>query len=135
MVRVVDGDTIRVLSRGADERVRLIGIDAPEVASFGGEGECFGPEAAAHAERRLGGRTVGLELDRDPRDRFGRLLAYVHLGEEVFNLTLVRKGYAVAMPVPPNVARREALARAERRAREEGRGLWSRCRPQATAPG
>jgi endonuclease YncB( thermonuclease family) len=75
----------------------------------------------------LDGRTIRLEFDVDLRDRYDRLLAYVLVGEEFFNLTLVQLGYATADPVPPDTARAAGFAGAERDARAERRGLWSAC--------
>jgi micrococcal nuclease len=77
--------------------------------------------------RRLSGRVVRLSFDVGRRDRYGRLLAYVYLGPELFNLTLVRLGYAVADPVPPDTAMAGTFASAEAGAKREGRGLWSAC--------
>ena len=128
LTKVTDGDTVRVLYGRREERVRLIGIDTPEVAWYGGPGECFGVEAAEYAKRRLEGRVVRLEFGADRRDRYGRLLAYVHLENELFNLTLVRLGYATVDPVAPNTGMAGLFARAEARARTAGEGLWSRCR-------
>jgi len=128
LVKVTDGDTIRILHRGRKERIRLIGIDSPEVQWYGGSGECFGVEAARYAEHRLRGRVVRLEFGADPRDRYGRLLAFVYLDNELFNLTMVRLGYATADPVAPNTRLAPLFARAEARARAAGEGLWSRCR-------
>ncbi len=127
VAKVTDGDTIRVLYRGRDERVRLIGIDTPEVPWYGGPEECFGVEAANYARRRLEGRAVRLISGAERRDRYGRLLAYVYLDGELFNLTLVRLGFATADPVPPNTRLAQLFARAEGRARAAGEGMWSRC--------
>ncbi len=128
LIKVSDGDTIRVMYRGHEERVRLIGVDTPEVPWYGGSGECFGVEAARYAKRRLEGRLLRLEFGADRRDRYGRLLAYVYVDGELFNLTLVRLGYAAADPVSPNTRLAPRFARAEVRARATGKGLWSRCR-------
>jgi micrococcal nuclease len=127
VTKVTDGDTIHVTFQGQDERVRLIGIDTPEVPWYGGQGDCFGVEAALFARRRLSGRSIRLAFDVDRRDRYGRLLAYVYLGDQLFNLTLVRLGYARADPVPPDIRRAPEFARAEAQARMAGRGLWSAC--------
>ncbi|HEX2090204.1 MAG TPA: thermonuclease family protein [Actinomycetota bacterium] len=128
LIEVTDGDTVRVLYRGREERVRLIGIDTPEVPWYGGFGECFGVEAARYAKRRLEGRVVRLEFGPDRRDRYGRLLAYIYVRDELFNLTLVRLGYAAADPVSPNTRLAPLFAQAEARARAARVGLWSRCR-------
>ncbi|HEX2267506.1 MAG TPA: thermonuclease family protein, partial [Actinomycetota bacterium] len=100
----------------------------PEVPWYGGSGECFGVEAARYAKRRLQGRLVRLEFGADRRDRYGRILAYVYLDDELFNLTLMRLGYAAADPVSPNTRLASLFARAQVRAQAAGEGLWSRCR-------
>jgi micrococcal nuclease len=127
VTKVTDGDTIHVTFQGHDERVRLIGIDTPEVPWYGGEGDCFGEEAGLFARRRLSGRSVRLGFDVDRRDRYGRLLVYLYLGDELFNLTLVQLGYARADPVPPDTRLAPEFAQAEARARMARRGLWSAC--------
>src|SRR6266542_7155883 len=127
VTKVTDGDTIHVTFLGLDEGVRLIGIDTPEVPWYGGKGECFGVEAGLFARGRLSGRSVRLSFDTDRRDRYGRLLAYVYLNQELFNLTLVRLGYARADPVPPDTRLAAQFSRAEGEARAAGRGLWSAC--------
>ncbi len=110
-----------------DERVRLIGIDTPESVRPGTPVECFGRAASAATERLVEGRRVRLELDVERRDRYGRLLAYVHRGGRMVNATLVREGYATPYTVPPNVRHAERFTALARRARREGRGLWSAC--------
>src|SRR5437773_3893799 len=72
VLKVTDGDTIHVRYLGRDERVRLIGIDTPEVPWYGGHAECFGDEAGRYTRRRLGGQTVRLVFDVQLRDRYGR---------------------------------------------------------------
>jgi micrococcal nuclease len=127
VVSVTDGDTFHALYRGGDQRVRLIGIDTPEVPWYGGRGACFGVQSALYARRRLAGRTVGLAFDSERMDKYGRLLAYVYVGPELFNLTLVRMGFATADPVPPDTRMAGVFEAAQTRAREELRGLWARC--------
>jgi micrococcal nuclease len=125
--RVVDGDTIQVRFLGRDERVRLIGVDTPEVSWYGGQGDCFGERAGLYTRARLSGRTVRLVFDVDRRDRYGRLLAYVYLGSELFNLTLVQRGYAEVETVPPDTRLARVFEAAAGRARSAGLGLWSAC--------
>jgi micrococcal nuclease len=127
VTKVSDGDTIHVTYQGRDERVRLIGVDTPEVSWYGGKAECFGEEAGLYTRGHLEGRSVRLAFDVDLRDRYDRLLAYVFVGDELFNLTLVRLGYAGADPVPPDTARAAAFGDAEREAKATGRGQWSAC--------
>jgi micrococcal nuclease len=120
--RVTDGDTIRLVGIG---RVRLIGVDTPEV--FGGV-ECYGREASAFAKRLLPpGARVRYRLGIEPRDRYGRALAYVWLDDgRLLNGLLVELGYAQPLTIPPNVDYAERFVAAARRARRAGRGLWGR---------
>jgi micrococcal nuclease len=129
VVRVVDGDTIRVALGGRVERVRYIGIDTPESVKPDTPVQCYAHRAAAENARLVRGRRVRLVLDVEPRDRFGRLLAYVYRASDglFVNADLVRRGFARTLTIPPNVrfaARFRALAA---RARRAHRGLWSAC--------
>ena len=127
VTRVVDGDTVEVAFEGRELDVRLIGIDTPESVKPDSAVECYGPEASAYTEGRLEGETVRLEFDVERLDPFDRTLAYVWLGDELFNETLVREGYALVTTFPPNVAYVERFRDAQRLAREQGLGLWSAC--------
>ena len=124
---MTDGDTVHVLSEGQDVRVRLIGVDTPEVGWYGGRPECFGAEAGLYTRRRLNGRRVRLVFDVDRFDRYGRTLAYVYVGQELFNLTLVQRGYARADPVPPDTRMADIFANAEHEASAAARGIWAAC--------
>jgi micrococcal nuclease len=127
VIRVVDGDTILVLLDGVRERVRYIGIDTPESVAEQPL-ECYGHRASDENERLVGGRTVTLTTDEEPRDRFGRLLAYVRREpDDLFvNEALVRGGFATTLEIRPNV-RYAGTFREERKARAAGRGLWGAC--------
>jgi micrococcal nuclease len=130
VARVIDGDTILVVVGGHEERVRLIGIDTPETKDPRRPVQCFGSEAAARTAALLpAGTPVRLVRDVELRDRYDRLLAYVHRADDdlFVNLTLAREGYAAAATYPPNVAHSEAITAAAARAREERRGLWGAC--------
>jgi micrococcal nuclease len=129
VVRVVDGDTIRVRVGGREERVRYIGIDTPESARQGMGVECFARRAAAENARLVDGRRVRLEPDAEARDRYGRLLAYVFRVEDerMVNESLVRGGYAVPLTIPPNDRYAARFVHAADEARESRRGLWGAC--------
>lgn len=127
VTRVVDGDTVIARVGGEELRVRLIGIDTPETVAPGQPVECFGPAASAFTHRRLEGRDVKLEFDVERLDRYGRTLAYVWLGGELFNETLVREGYAVVTTFPPDVRYVDRFVAAQRAAREQHLGLWGAC--------
>jgi micrococcal nuclease len=124
---VVDGDTLRAFIREREERIRLIGVDAPETAHPGREGECFGEASATFTKRKLEGRRIRLEFDVQHRDRFGRLLAYVILGDALFNEVLIAQGFATAEAYPPNLRHQSRLILAEAEARLRQRGLWRAC--------
>lgn len=126
--RVVDGDTAKVFFGGRSEYVRYIGIDTPESVKPGSPVECYGEEAKDFNQGLLARQpTVRLEFDREERDRYGRLLAYVYSGGTLLNAELLRRGYATTMAIPPNDSRAGQFERLERQARAAGRGLWSAC--------
>ena len=124
VIRVVDGDTINVQLADRVEKIRYIGVNAPEI-HHPIKGEEPGGRAAAQVNRGLViGRRVRLELDVQPRDRYGRLLAYVWVGDTMVNAELVRLGYAQVMTVPPNVRYQDLFLKLQREARDASRGLW-----------
>jgi len=129
VVRVVDGDTIRVALPSGEEPVRYIGIDTPESVKPGSPVECFGKRAGAFNERLVAGERVRLVRDVEERDRYGRLLAYVYRARDglFVNAELVRRGYATVATFPPNVAHEREFRRLARAARRSARGLWSQC--------
>ena len=127
VIRVVDGDTAHIEIDGRDVTVRFIGIDTPESVAPDQPVDCYGPEASAYTQDRLEGARVRLEYDVEREDRYGRTLAYVWLGDELFNETLVRQGYALVTTFPPNVEYVNRFTAAQRDAREHGRGLWDAC--------
>jgi micrococcal nuclease len=128
VVRVVDGDTIKVrLDGGRIERVRYIGIDTPESVKPGTPVQCFAKKASHFNASLVDGRQVTLKTDAEERDRYGRLLAYVYTDGRFVNRELVARGYARTLTIPPNVAHADEFARLARRAREAGVGLWQAC--------
>jgi micrococcal nuclease len=135
VTHVVDGDTIDVtLADGDEEAVRYIGIDTPETVKPDTPVQCGGPRAHEVNERLVGGRTVTLHFDEEPRDVYGRLLAYVYVpgagrgGHRLFvNAELARRGLARTLTIPPNDSFAPLFARLAARAGAAGRGLWGRC--------
>ncbi len=123
VVRVIDGDTIVIEN---NERVRYIGMDTPELARGKRPAEPYADEAKAFNQRLVGGKRVRLEFDKEERDRFGRLLAYVYVGEVMVNEELVRSGLARAAAYPPNLRYRSRFEKLEEEAKEDGRGIWGK---------
>jgi micrococcal nuclease len=140
VIRVIDGDTLRVEFQGRAESVRLIGVDTPESRinkKARGDAERSGKDVAAilamgkratEFVRRLvkPGDILQLEFDVKERNHYRRLLAYVYLDDgRMLNEVIVREGYGVVMTVPPNVKYVDRFTSAMRESREAGRGLWS----------
>jgi micrococcal nuclease len=129
VTRVVDGDTVEVELPGGSEDVRYIGIDTPESVAPGQPVECFGKRASEVNDRLVEGERVRLVFDDERRDKYGRLLAYVHAGPLFVNAELVRRGYARTLAIEPNTNRAELFDRLEQEAANAGRGLWAECGP------
>lgn len=129
VVKVVDGDTIHVQVGGTREKVRYIGVDTPETKHPSMPVQCFGERASEFNERLVGGEQVRLVRDVEARDRYGRLLAYVHrVRDGLFvNAELARHGYAQPLSIAPNVRFADRFTALAREARAAGRGLWSAC--------
>jgi micrococcal nuclease len=126
VVDVVDGDTLDVaIPGGGEERVRILGINAPE------QGECLTGDATEALSRLVAGAEVDLVVDRSDRDRYGRLLRYVEVDGDDVGVALVREGLAVVRVSEPDTARVAALRAAEAEARDRRSGLWdsSACGP------
>lgn len=129
VIRVTDGDTLKVRLRGGQEEyVRLIGIDTPEV--YGGK-ECGGPQASRAMDRLapVGSRVV---LVSDPtqadRDRYDRLLRYVQRRGKDVGRAQITSGHAqVYIYRNDPFDRTGSYQRAERRAQSARRGSWARC--------
>lgn len=124
VLQVVDGDTIVIDYNGKEEKVRFIGVDTPETKHPEKGVEFYGKEAYQFTKSLLEGEKITLKFDVQERDKYGRILAYVYKGDIFVNELLVKEGYARVFTVPPNVKYAEHFLDLERKAREEGRGLW-----------
>lgn len=124
VVSVHDGYTITVLIDARKEKVRLTGIDAPEL-----DQAPWGKQSREALKDLVEGKMVRLEMDIAVRDQNRRLLAYVYVGDMFVNLELVRQGQAVVYTVPPNVAHVNEYRQAQTEAREAGRGVWDAAQP------
>lgn len=132
VVRVLDGDTIVVRIDGREQRVRYIGLDAPEVANgeAGTAAECGGDEARAANAALVSGQELVLERDVSDRDRFGRLLRHAWLdggGWRLIGRELVEAGAVEARSYPPDSGRDAEFDAAERDARSRNAGIWGAC--------
>ncbi|MDR2137763.1 MAG: thermonuclease family protein [Synergistaceae bacterium] len=136
VTRVVDGDTIHVVVAGEKRTVRLIGVDTPETVHPNKPVQFYGKEASDFTKKTLTNKTVWLEYDVAPLDRYNRHLAYVWLtepgtGEEairrsMFNARLVLEGYGKIMTIQPNSKYSKLFAKFQEEARNKKRGLWGK---------
>lgn len=136
VTRVVDGDTLK-LENG--ERVRLIGIDTPEMHESDKlyrdaqrthqdvqTIKALGRRAYNFTRNLLEGRRVSLEFDVERTDKYGRLLAYVYLKDDgtFVNAEIIKQGYASLMTYPPNVKYADLFLKLYQQARQNRKGLW-----------
>src|SRR5660398_87818 len=125
LLSVADGDTITVRTAGgAKEKIRYIGMDAPEMAGDGEPAEPFALEAAAFNRGLVTGRDLRLKRGVEKRDDYGRLLGYIYAGDIFVNREMVRTGYARAHAYPPNLKYQKEIDAAETEARRERVGIW-----------
>jgi len=123
VVKVYDGDTVSIVIKGRKEKIRLIGIDAPEIKQ-----KPWGTRAKRHLEKLLAAseRKVVLEFDVEKRDKYGRFLCYIFSSDgKMLNLQMVRDGYAMLLTIPPNIKYVDELKAAQTEARQRGCGIWS----------
>lgn len=124
VIKIYDGDTIGVLLGQKEERVRLIGIDAPEVGQ-----RPWGKRAKQYMKGILDDSDwkVRLEFDIELRDKYNRLLAYVWTEDgRMINLLMLENGFAMLFTVPPNLKYVESLKVAQKKARQKGIGIWGK---------
>lgn len=121
VIKVYDGDTIKVILNKKIEKVRLIGIDCPERNEKG-----FW-QALNFTKRLVLHKKVIIEYDEEKRDKYGRLLAYVFLENGKFlNEEILKGGYGKFIFVPPNGKHKERLKKAEDYAMEKKLGIWKK---------
>lgn len=134
VLRGVDGDTIHVagLDGVPDTDIRLIGIDAPEVAHPPAPADCYSAESRDFVRMYLSGRYVWLTFGNGSTclDAYGRTLAYVFLGggdRDMVNRQLLQRGYAKAYIFRDNATYETLFLADEAAAMAAGAGLWSAC--------
>lgn len=141
VTKVSDGDTIRATVDGKNQRVRLIGINSPEIAhpEDGIAEQFYGEEAFAYTKEILEGRTVYLSFDEESHDQYDRILAYLWLEDPhgfeedfeyakqyQFNCLLLEQGYAKFVRIPPNLTFAKLHQALAREAEEQRIGMWAK---------
>ncbi|MFA1782429.1 thermonuclease family protein [Bacillus velezensis] len=125
VIRCIDGDTFIAEINGKQERIRLILVDTPETVHPNKPVQPFGKEASDFTKKMLEHHSVYLEYDKEKRDKYNRLLAYVYLTDgSSFNQELLEKGYARLAVFPPNTKYQEQYSKAEKTAKQKHRGVW-----------
>ena len=120
--RVIDGDTFIANVGGVVETVRLIGVDAPEL------GTCYSAQASELLAKLTFRDDIWLAVGDEPRDAYGRLLAYVFHEDGTFvNLEMAKRGAAEAMAISPNIEYANLIGDARDEAAIAQRGGWGRC--------
>lgn len=121
---VADGDTIKLCN---GEMIRYIGIDTPELHHPKKDiyPEFFAKEAKEFNENLVKGKKVKLEFDIEKKDKYGRLLAYVFVGDTFVNEELIKGGYAETFFIPPNTKYLSKFSILEDEAKKAKLGIWS----------
>lgn len=125
VTRVVDGDTMKVQIGKKEETIRLLLVDTPETKDPNKPVQPFGKEATAYAVKNLDGKSVKLELDVSERDRYGRLLVYLWIGDKLFNEMLLKNGLARVAVYQPNVKYVDQFRAVQKTAQKAGINIWS----------
>jgi micrococcal nuclease len=125
VTRIIDGDTFEI---EGGKKVRLIGIDTPEV------GECYYTEAKDRLSALILQKQVKMVKDVSETDRYGRLLRYVYLEDSLVNEMMVREGYAYASSYPPDIKNQSQLRNAQTTAKELSEGFWGACERSSPVP-
>lgn len=132
VVRVVDGDTVDVETPTGRQRIRVLGVDAPEMAHDGRPAQCGAQEARQGLARLVEGRTISWEPDpkADATDRYGRQLAYLHTDKTPdVGLALIQAGHVAAWkpksaPAPSRYPHYQAATKTAQSSRV---GSWATC--------
>ena len=147
VLQIYDGDTILVEFKGRREKVRFIGIDAPESSESAKARrdaarlgvtlqELFvqGVESTKYLKTLMQrGDEINLEFDTQERDKYGRMLAYIHtLGKKSINEEMLRAGYASLMIITPDNRYQQKFLNQCETAKKQKRGLWKEERPFLT---
>lgn len=123
VTRVIDGDTFEARAGRDLLRVRIIGVDTPELSS----NQCFASQAHAYTKRRLERSLVTLQFGDDRTDKYGRTLAYVDLDGHDFGRSLLSRGYARTLEIAPNTDRASRYRASKLAAKRASRGFWGAC--------
>ncbi|MBM74325.1 MAG: hypothetical protein CMK59_02895 [Proteobacteria bacterium] len=127
---VIDGDTFNAQGSVREERVRVIGVNTPELGYDGDQDECYAQEAKSKLEDLIAHRKVWLTFDQTCVDFYDRTLAYVHVGlaeQDFVQRTLLRQGFGRAFPFEDTPAFQDLFEADESIAQQNNSGGWEAC--------
>ncbi len=130
--RVLDGDTFKTTQ---GEKIRLLGINTPEIRHDTSPAQPFGNTARKALVSLIDGKQVRLSFDKEKKDKYGRTLAHVYLRDGLWvNAELVRLGMAHVYTFAPNIKKAEALTSIESSAIQNKIGIWANSRWKTLRP-
>lgn len=127
VTHVSDGDSFRAQVDGKAEKLRLIGLNTPEMGRDDRPAEALSQDARDHARALLkqSAYQVGVRYDRERRDRYGRLLVHIFLKNgDSLTARMLQAGMGAQVVVPPNDWNAACFSENEQQARRQQRGLW-----------
>lgn len=127
VLHVIDEETTVIAINGQPTTVRFIGVNTPETVKPNSPVECFGKQASIFTSTHLNGQNVRLETDpsQGTYDKYNRYLAYIWLGSELFNKTLIEQGYGYEYTYNTPYKYQREFKAAQRDAQAHHRGLWN----------
>lgn len=126
VIKVIDGDTMKILVNGKEETIRLLLVDTPESVHPEKPVQPFALEASDYAKEMLSNQNVEIELDVRERDKYGRLLVYLYINGQMFNEMLLENGLArVAYIFEPNTKYVDRFLDIQKKAQAKKIGIWS----------
>lgn len=129
IISVTDGDTLEIKINNKTEKLRLIGIDAPE-----NKQEPFGQQAKNQLLQFISNGDNTLELDIQERDQYGRILGYLYNNDQLVNLKMLESGWATVLTIPPNIKHVQDFLTAQKTAQAKQIGIWDSTNPLKCMP-
>ncbi len=129
LLSVIDGDTIAIQRDGQRERVRIIGIDTPELGRDGASDECYAQEATTLLERIVAGGEIEMRADESQgdTDRYGRLLRHLYIDDISVAVQLIAAGAGYEYTYDKPYLGQDEHRAAEAAAIAADAGLWGAC--------
>lgn len=124
--KCTDGDTAHFMINGEDKTVRFLAVDAPETVKPNTPVQPYGKEASNHTCNLLkSADTIRLEYEKEKTDKYGRVLAWIFVDEQLLQLDLIQNGYAKVAYIYGDYKYTSQLEKAEKEAKKNKVGLWS----------